>query len=246
MGASKGSPPLITELIESLQDDSRVRQIIVGAHWTVIQSLYCGMASTTFSDKQHGEGSVKNAGNLHQMSARELASYALSDNPLEASIGLASINSLIQIPTGNLIYANAFDVIAEKGLNRNITIIGHFPKIDRLKVIARSVNVFELKPAEGELGLERLPEILPNSDIAVITSSTIINHTLDLILPLLKPGCFTLMVGPSTPLSPVLFNHDISMLAGIRVIHPELLFRSVGQGAIFRQVDGVELVTIQK
>jgi len=237
---------ILTELINSLKSDSPIKQITVGAHWTVIQSQYCGMASTTLSDKQYGEGSVMNAGSLHQMSAKTLAAYAHSNNPLEASIGLASINSLLRIPTRNLLSANAFDVIAEKGVNKNIAIFGHFPKIDLLRETAQSVSVFELTPGINELGLEKVPEILHNADVVAITSSMLINHTLDGILPYLKPGCFTMMVGPSTPLSSVLFDHGISMLSGIKVIDPELLFRSVSQGAIFRQVKGVELVSIQK
>jgi hypothetical protein len=54
------------------------------------------------------------------------------------------------------------------------------------------------------------------------------------------------MVGPSTPLSSILFDYGISMLAGIKVINPGLLFKSVSQGAIFRQVKGVELISILK
>ena len=237
---------LITDLINSISEDSSIKQIIVGAHWTVIQSQHCGMASTTLSNKPHGEGSVKNAGMLNSLSAKTLAGYAQSDNPLEASIGLASINSLIQAPARNLITVNAFDVIAEKGRNKNTAVFGHFPNIELLRTTARSVSVFELTPADNELSLEKIPEILPEIEVVAITSSTIINHTLDLILPHLKSGCFTMMVGPSTPLSPILFDYGISMLAGIRVVDHDLLFTSVSQGAIFRQVKGVELISILK
>ena len=237
---------LISDLLNSLEEDAPIDQILVGAHWTAVSSLGCGMASTVMSNKPHGEGLVKNAGNLHQMSAKELATYAQSDNALEASIGLACINSLIRIPNKNLLAANAFDVVAEKGIGKNIAIFGHFPQIERLCVSSQSVSVFELSPSEGEFSLEKIPEILPKAQVVAITSNSIINHTLDLILPYLKQNTFTIMVGPSTPLSPVLFEYGISMLAGVRVLDPELLFQSISQGAIFRQVQGVELVTISK
>ena len=237
---------LITDLINSLNDDAPIKQIIVGTHWTAVKSLFCGMASTMMSDKPYGEGLVKNAGSLHQMSAKLLACYAQSDNTLEASIGLACINSLIKLPKKNLVIANAFDVIAEKGIGKNIAIFGHFPQVKRLRATSISVSVFELSPSKGEFSLEKIPEILPVADVVAITSNTIINHTLDLILPYLKTGAFALMVGPSTPLSPVLFDYGISMLAGIKVLDPKLLFQSISQGAIFRQVQGVELITISK
>lgn len=237
---------LISDLINSLKTDCPVKQLMLGAHWTAVNSQHCGMASTILSEKPHGEGFIKNAGILHTMSARNLADYAQSDNSLEASVGLASINSLIKIPIRNMTTANAFDVIAEKGINKNIAVFGHFPHIEQLRATSHSVSVFELAPADGELSLESIPEILPKAEIVAITSNTIINHTLELILPYLKPGCFSIMVGPSTPLSPILFDYGISMLAGIRVTDPELLFQFVSQGAIFRQIKGVELVSIKK
>lgn len=237
---------LISDLINSLDSDSQINQILVGAHWTTVSSLFCGMASTVMSNLPHGEGLVKNVGSLYQMSAKELTGYAQSDNTLEASIGLACINSLIKIPNKNLVTANAFDAVAEKGIGKKIAIFGHFPQMERLRATSLSVCVFELSPSEGELSLDKISEILPDADVVAITSNTIINHTLDLILPHLKTGAFALMVGPSTPLSPVLFDYGISMLAGIKVLDPKLLFQSVSQGAIFRQVQGVELITLIK
>lgn len=237
---------IISDLIDSLHHDAPIKQMMVGVHWTVVSSLFCGMASTVPSEKPHGEGAVMNAGLLDLTSAKSLSGYAQSENTLEACIGMACINSLIQIPDKNLVAENAFSVVAEQGINKNIAIFGHFPQIDYLHATARSVSVFELNPAKDELGLEKIPEVLPGAEVVAITSNTLINHTLDLILPYLMPGAFTVMVGPSTPLSPVLFEYGISMLAGVRVVNPEMVFHTISQGAIFKQVKGVDLVTIRK
>ncbi len=237
---------IISDLIDSLHVDAPITQMMVGVHWTVVSSLFCGMVSTVPSEKPHGESAVKNAGLLDPTSAKALSGYAQSDNTLEASIGMACINSLIKIPDKKLITENAFTVVAEQGINKNVAVFGHFPNIEKLRAIARSVSVFELKPVKDELGLEKIPEILPGADVAAITSNALINHTLDLILPYLMPKAFTVMVGPSTPLSPVLFDYGLSMLAGVRVVDPELVFHTVSQGAVFKQVKGVELVTIRK
>jgi uncharacterized protein (DUF4213/DUF364 family) len=53
-------------------------------------------------------------------------------------------------------------------------------------------------------------------------------------------------LGPSTPLSPVLFNHGVSILSGSRIIDEAAVLRTVGQGATFRQVEGVRLLTLKK
>jgi uncharacterized protein len=237
---------LITDLLNSLDFDYPIKEIIVGAHWTTVRSHYWGIASTVLSNKVHGAGLVRKAGALNKMSAKELASYAQSENPLEASIGLACINSLIQIPNEKIKLSNAFNIIAEKGAGKNLAIFGHFPKMEPLKEISKSMSVFELNPGKDELALDKIPETLPGADIIAITSNSIINHTLDLILPYIKPGAFILMVGPSTPLSAVLFDYGISLLAGIRVVDAELMVKFISQGATFRQMQGVEQITILK
>ena len=47
-------------------------------------------------------------------------------------------------------------------------------------------------------------------------------------------------------MSPILFDYGISLLAGVQIIDPNALIRTVSQGAIFRQVEGIKRITIQK
>ena len=50
-----------------------------------------------------------------QKTARELAQYAMSDSRLEASIGMAAMNSLIEINADECLELNALNVLEEKG-----------------------------------------------------------------------------------------------------------------------------------
>jgi uncharacterized protein (DUF4213/DUF364 family) len=54
------------------------------------------------------------------------------------------------------------------------------------------------------------------------------------------------MLGPSTPLSPVLFDHGISVISGAQVVDVEAVLRTISQGATFRQVEGVRLLTMTR
>jgi uncharacterized protein (DUF4213/DUF364 family) len=54
------------------------------------------------------------------------------------------------------------------------------------------------------------------------------------------------MVGPTTPLLPVLFDYGVDILAGAKVVEPDKTIRSISQGAIFSQVEGVRLITMAK
>jgi len=52
-----------------------------------------------------------------------------------------------------------------------------------------------------------------------------------------------MLLGPSTPFSPVIFNRGASVISGTRIIDEAAVLRTVGQGASFRQVEGVKLLT---
>lgn len=43
-----------------------------------------------------------------------------------------------------------------------------------------------------------------------------------------------MVLGPSTPLSPVLFDHGVTFISGARVVDEVSALRTVGQGATFR------------
>jgi len=105
---------ILDDLLASLPDeDAPVRTVLVGVHWTVVCSRYCGLASTITGHKPHGHEKVRDVGRLHLKSARELAEYARSDNPLEASLGVAAINSLLEVDEQNTVEINAADVLAK-------------------------------------------------------------------------------------------------------------------------------------
>ena len=53
------------------------------------------------------------------------------------------------------------------------------------------------------------------------------------------------MVGPTSPLSPVLFDYGVDIIAGVSVIESEKVIRSISEGAIFSQIKGVKLITLK-
>jgi uncharacterized protein (DUF4213/DUF364 family) len=53
-----------------------------------------------------------------------------------------------------------------------------------------------------------------------------------------------MILGPTTPLSPVVFQHGVSMLSGATVIDEAAALRTISQAANFRQVEGVRLISL--
>jgi uncharacterized protein (DUF4213/DUF364 family) len=234
---------ILDDLLSSLTHDAAVRDLLVAARWTVVCSHHAGMASTLMPAGPHGHSRVRDAGRLHLRSARELAELARSSELTEASIGVAAINSLLEMDPAAAQDINASDVLLSRGRNRNVALIGHFHFIPELRQAARQLWVIELEPQEGEYPAESAGALLPSADVVAITSSTLANHTLDSLLALCNPGATVMLLGPSTPLSPILFDHGVNILSGTRVIDEAAVLRTVSQGAAFPQVEGVQLLT---
>jgi uncharacterized protein (DUF4213/DUF364 family) len=237
---------LLDDLLASISDDAPMRSVLVGVHWTVVCSRHCGMASTLQGDKPHAHEKVRDVGYLHNLSGRELAEFARSNNLLEASIGIAAINSLITMDARNAVEMNAVDVLIERGMGKKIALVGHFPFIPKLAQAARQLWVIEQHPAEGEFPAESASELIPQADLVALTGSALINHTLDGLLAACRSDALVMVLGPSTPLSPVLFDHGASLLSGTQVLDEADVLRTVGQGANFQQVEGVRLLTIAR
>ncbi|MFZ5858677.1 MAG: Rossmann-like domain-containing protein [Chloroflexota bacterium] len=235
---------LLDDLLNSLNTDAPVRSILVGAHWTVVCTRRCGMASTLMSPHPHGHVQVREAGDLLKKSARELAELARSDELLESSIGVAAINSLLEVDESRAVEVNASEVLAQRGRGKNVALVGHFPFIPKLRPSVGNLWVIEQNPAEGEYPAEAAADLLPRADVVALTGSALINHTLDGLLALCPKQATVLVLGPSTPLSPVLFDHGATIVSGTCVLDEEAVLRTVSQGASFQQVKGTKLITI--
>jgi uncharacterized protein (DUF4213/DUF364 family) len=234
---------IIDDLISSLGEDSLVREVRTCVFWTAVLSKHCGLSST-FREEHPHHGMVRGVGDLRNRSALELAEYAKSGNLLEASIGMATINSLIDIDETKCDAENALDVLIEKGKGKDIAVVGHFPWIPKLRKAARELWVLEQRPQAGDLPAEAAEDIIPKADVVAITGTSLINHTAEKLLDLAK-GSFVVMVGPTTPLSPVLFDWGVDVVSGTKVVEPEKVLRSISEGAIFPQVQGVKLMNMR-
>jgi uncharacterized protein len=238
---------LLDDLLNSITEDAPIRSILVGVHWTVVCSHNCGLAAVLIDRSlPHGEAKVRDVGFLHLKSARELAEYARSENPVEASIGVAALNSLLVVDESQALQINAGDVLVENGSRKNVAVVGHFPFVSKLRPAVGQLWVIEQHPVEGEYPAEAASHLIPQADVVAITSSALINHTLDGLLALCRPDAQVMALGPSTPLSPILFDHGVTILSGARVLDEAAVLRTVGQGATFQQVEGVRLITLRK
>jgi uncharacterized protein (DUF4213/DUF364 family) len=237
---------ILNDVILSLKgNDFPVKSVHTCVFWTAVVSKHCGLSSTFRDEGPSHERGVRDVGSLTRKTALELAEYARSKSLLEASIGMATINSLIDIDESKCIEKNAFEIILEKGQGKHVAVVGHFPWIPKLREKIKDFWVLEQRLREGDLPAKEADKILPQCDVVGITGTSFINHTVEGLLNLCK-NAYVVLVGPTSPLSSVLFEYGIDAICGSKIIDPDQLIRSISEGATFKEVTGVRLLTLTK
>ena len=238
---------ILDDLVSTLNLEAEVRDIGQGPFQTAVLTRSCGLAATPHDHNDHQEQApVKEAGSLMGRGTLELVHMARSPSPLEAAIGMATINSLLEIDEGRCLEVNASELIAEKGKGRKIVLIGHFPFVSKLRQLARELWVIERHPRDGDFGEEQAESLVPQADVVGITGAAFINHTIEHLLGLCRPEAYVVILGGTAPLSPVLFDYGVHAISGTKVAEPEVVLRYISQGATFRQLKGIRLLTMER
>lgn len=243
---------MLAELLDTLPDGP-VLEVRIGLHWTAVivetgGVQRCGLASTWGSGGHHRDGpDVPQAGQLTNYSGLELAGLALLDQPTLASVGVAALNALLPRHPELWVETNAEEELAARGAGKRVVLVGHFPFVARLRERVGELVVLEQDPGPGDLPAVAASDYIPLAQVVAITGMTLVNHTLEGLLALCPPDAYVLVLGPSTPLSPALFNHGIDLLSGAVVTAVEPVLRILSQGGNFRQMHraGVRLVSMR-
>ena len=222
------------ELIDSLPHDLVVEDCMVGLNWTLVRSLGMGVAMTP--SYNHLEA-VTGAGTISSMPIRTVAQHIKSWSNLDAALGLAAINSVVNAPSTFernfapsqlLPDGNVFETMRDELRGRKVALIGHFRSLEQLGDICE-LTILEREPRPGDLPDPACEYILASQDTIFITATTLINKTLPRLLQLSRHAC-VILTGPSAPLSPLFFNHGVSYLAGQVVRNADAVTRQITEG----------------
>jgi len=240
---------ILEDIIRSLEKGVKIKEISRGPLWTGVVSKRCGLASA-----MHEGGCVSAAGKKMQdpgayadMTADELARFSLSGEIPEASLGMAAINSLIELDQGECEEINASEFLLKAGRGKNVSIIGHFPFVDEIKEVAENLWVIEKRPQPGDYCEDDSKKYLPLSDVVAITSTSLINHTLSSLLELCPGSSIKILLGPTTPVSEILFDYGIDVISGSYVTDTALVLENISRGISFsamKRSGGIKLLSL--
>lgn len=218
---------LYDALIEGIDDSCTVEDLVCGPGTAFVRSnLGCGFSGAPAGRTRPTVLRQKNPG----MKLRDLAACVKSWNLQEAGIGQAAINA----------YYNALPVAKANGVpvsdarftedriydpfisyqaairDKKVAVVGHFHYLDQLFRPVCDLSVLEFEPKEGDFPYTAAEYILPEAEFVVITSAALTNKAMPRLLGLSR-GAKVVIVGPSTPMAPVLEQFGVSDLSGITI-----------------------------
>lgn len=249
---------LYDDLIKGIPEDIVIDYFNMGVHWTNVKTNEnAGVALTV---KGHSRPMMIDE-SLKGMPLRKAAEKIKSWNFEEASFGMAAINSyyndfrkveklpgfkLDSSPEEGSHQKDAFVSFADKVKGKKVTVIGHFPAIERQFGDICELSILERNPSNGDYPDSACEYILPEQDFVFITGMTFTNKTLPRLLQIINKNAEVSLVGPSVPLAPVLFDYGITNLSGYIVTKQDKVDEIIRSGGQFTLFDGGKMVSLYK
>ena len=247
---------LYNRLIDNIPADITVDNITVGLTWSSVSAeQYCGTAMTVNEQKECFMGD--NLGTRRGQPLRYLASLSKSWDFTEASIGVAAINAYYnnretwkisaaggETPWKIVGSESAFDGYAQAVKGKKVAVVGHFRQLEKHLTEAKKVSVLERRPSGEDYPDSACEYLLPEQDFVFITGSALVNKTLPRLLELSR-GAQVILVGPSTPMTPILFEYGVNEMSGFLVGSKEALVDAIsigGRKSFFHCGDKVRMV----
>ena len=212
-----------------------VRDVRIGLGYTAVL-LENGQAGVALTFHQRLTRGCTVFDGLHPLAGRkaqELLPFLESADEIEMAVALATANALTNKMRGGMLEGDIMEHIHMEA-EEKVGMVGYFaPMLPRLREKSSSIMIFEqIEQRQGNL----LPEkeayrLLPQCQVAMITSTSILNHTVDKILRAARACREVILLGASTPLIPEVFEgSSVTFLSGITVTRPLELLRIVSEG----------------
>jgi len=220
-------------------EEIEIKDVRIGLAYTgvLLSEDYGGVACTPLYEFS-GCPSLGFTDTLKGKSADEILELTPSENPLEAAVGIATVNALSHM-LGDLepenFPASDIDILDLIKPEDSVAMVGYFsPLIPKILKITDKLTVLEKREIEAAktrtLPSEKAREILPCSDVIILSASTLANRTFNELLALRGGAREVILLGPSSPLYPKpFFEQGVTAVMGTRILNPLTMLTVVSE-----------------
>lgn len=217
-----------------------VEDVRIGLGYTgvLLDTGQMGLAYTFHRDLPGGCCVFHGLRPLRGRQAKDLIALLGSPEKVGCAVALATCNAVLNRTGGQLKEGDILDHVHVSPRD-NICMIGNFaPMVPALKRKAASLKIFEEvdKPIGDILPSKMAAEYFPQCQVALISSTSIINNTLDSILASAVSCREVVLLGASTPLAPEAFRGTpVTLLSGVVITDTKRILNVVSEGGGTRQ-----------
>lgn len=235
-GADPQDRALIQRLLASLdRPQAVVEQAVVGRRFVAIRAeVRVGLASTLGA--QPGPKEPEPGKRALGRSLGQCAAWLGGADPLLSSLGLAALVAACPPPPPKQTWSGAAqELLLPRARGARVVVVGDFPFTAELARTARRLDLLELRPRPGATPRPQWDRALAGCQLLLCTATALLSGGLSRLLAA-APQAFRVLLGPSTPLSPALFELGCQVLAGSRVTDPRPVLAAVAQGHNYRRI----------
>lgn len=226
-------------LLDYCSSTQTIDQITMGQVWTVCQQrrhrkIDCGLAMTPAAVTR----TLQWSGTLAGRGLKDLAKWITEWDPHQAAVGMAAVNCSInamQMPETQLLdftqgSANltVFEHFLPLTEGQKVVVIGHYPGIEQYSE-KHGWQVLERVTLPGDYPDPASEFLIPEADWVFISASSIPNKTFPRLAEL-AASAKTVLMGPTVPWLPELYEFGIDYLAGVEVIDANALYQTAAEG----------------
>jgi uncharacterized protein len=239
---------LVKAKCKQYQEQIKIAEVRIGLHLAAVRLTdgSVGVAGTLNENKVHCSKAQRDFGDYTptQITGRTVADLFETDkksgviDTLRIAV-LHALSSRLIADAGYKIVEDADPVdLIDLQPQKTITIVGAFQsyiqKISNtdniLHVLELDENALTAEHKKFYVPAEKFPEILPVSDIVIITGLSLVNRTIDDLLASTRPGAKVVVTGPSGNILPdILFENNVDIIGAMRITDEKLLFDLVSE-----------------
>lgn len=229
----------VARILLEQDEGAVVSDVRIGLGYTGVM-LDDNRAGVAYTFREEAKGGCSVFQKLRPLSGRhssELVALLPSNDLIEVAVGLACANALVNVEDARFQTGDVLKCLDLRS-DDHVGMVGYFgPLVGILEKKVRTLTVFEkLRQSSGLVRpAEEAEDTLPKCQVAIITATSIINHSIEKLLEAAAKCREVVVLGASTPLlSEAFFRGKVTLLSGLVVQEPREVLQIVSEGGGMR------------